>query len=214
MIARGRVAAVVLAAAVSTAAGGLGDRQVRVSIEFRQTGTNDRDSVQGAARIVINDGRLSGSGTNLATESRTTKTTRTSGIFTIVQDGGDSTLAVATRVPFEDVRFYRDYATGAGYLDRAIVFENVGTSLKVHAEVLSSRQIRLRLVPSVSYFSADGSGAIDFTDAATELVVEDGKPISIGGGTTQTEELTRRIFGYGRTRSESESSILLRAVLQ
>ena len=204
-------AAVLFAAAVSIAAS---DRHVRVSIEFRQTGTEDRDDLQGSGRIVIHDGRLGGSGTRIGAESRTTKVTRTSGIFTIVQDGGDSTLQVATRVPYEDVRFYRDYATGAGYATRAIAFENVGTSLKVHADVLSNRQIRLRLVPSVSYFSADGSGAIDFTDAATELVVEDGKPVNIGGGTTQTEELTRRIFGYGRARSESESSILLRAVLQ
>lgn len=209
--ARPRIAAIVLAALVSMAAG---DRQVRVSIEFRQTGTDDSTEIQGSGRIVVHDGRIGGSGTRLGTESRTTKVTRTSGIFTIVQDGGDSTLRVATRVPYEDVQFYRDYARGGGYAVRGVAFENVGTSLKVHAEVLSGRQIRLRLVPSVSYFSADGSGAIDFTDAATELVVEDGKPVTIGGGTTETEALTRRILGYGSSRSRSESSILLRATLE
>jgi len=209
--ARRRIAVVVAVALLSIAAG---DRHVRVSIEFRQTGKDDRTDVQGSGRIVVHDGRLGGSGTRIGTESRTTTVTRTSGIFTIVQDGGDSTLQVATRVPYEDVQFYRDYARGGGYAVRGIAFENVGTSLKVHADVLSGRQIRLRLVPSVSYFSADGSGAIDFTDAATELVVEDGKPVTIGGGTTETEALTRRILGYGSSRSQSESSIVLRANLQ
>ncbi len=206
-----RIAAVVVAALLVVAAG---DRQVRVSIEFRQTGSDDQTDLSGSARIVIHDGRLGGSGTRLGTESRTTKTTRTSGIFTIVQDGGDSTLMVASRVPYEDVQFYRDYAYGGGYVVRGIRFENVGTSLKVHADVLPNRRIRLRLVPSVSYFSADGSGAIDFTDAATELEVEDGKAVMIGGGTTETQAVTRRILGYGSSRSQSESSIQLRATLQ
>jgi type II secretory pathway component GspD/PulD (secretin) len=140
--------------------------------------------------------------------------TRSSGIFTIVQDGGDSMLRVATRVPYQDVQFYRDYATGAGYVTHGFAFEDVGTSVKVHADVLSDRRIRLRLVPTVSYFSATGSGAIEFTDAATELVVENGKPVEIGGGTTQTEEITRRILGQGSSTAESETSIVLRAVLQ
>ena len=210
---RSRLAAAIVAALVSIAAGAPGNRQVKVSIEFRQTGTDDQTDLQGSTRIVIHDGRV-GSGTRLGTESRTTKVTRTSGIFTIVQDGGDSTLNVAQRVPYEDVQFYRDYARGGGYAVRGVAFENVGTALKVHADVLPDRQIRLRLVPSVSYYSADGSGAIDFTDAATELVVVDGKPVTIGGGTTETEEVTRRILGYGSSRSKNESSILLRAVLQ
>ncbi len=210
---RERLAAAIFLVFLPAAAGAVGDRQVKVSVEFRQTGTDDRTGVQGNTRIVIRDGRVR-SGAGLGADSRTTKVTRTSGIFTIVQDGGDSTLSVAQRVPYEDVQFYRDYAHGGGYAVRGVTFENVGTSLKVHADVLSNRQIRLRLVPSVSYFSADGSGAIDFTDAATELVVEDGKPVTIGGGTTETEELTRRIFGYGSSRSQSESSIQLRAVLQ
>ena len=204
---------IVLVAAVgSSVAQGLGTRQVKVSIEFRQSGTEDRDALQGGLVIVERGGTAARAG--LGADSRTTKVVRSSGIFTLVQDGGDARLRVAARVPVADVRFYRDYATGAGYVVRDVAFQDVGTSLKVHAEVLSGNRIRLRLVPSVSYFSADGSGTIDFTDAATDLVVENGESVTIGGGTTQTEEITRRILGYGARRVQGESSILLTALLQ
>jgi type II secretory pathway component GspD/PulD (secretin) len=210
---RWRSLVLVLAVATgSAAAQGLGTRQVKVSVEFRQSGSEDRDALQGGLIIVERGGTAAGA--RLGADSRTTKVTRSSGIFTVVQDGGDASLRVAAQVPVEDVRFYRDYATGAGYVARGVVLQDVGTSLKVHAEVLAGDRIRLRLVPSVSYLSADGSGTIDFTDAATELVVENGRPVMLGGGTTRTEEVTRRILGYGARRVQGESTILLTAVLQ
>jgi Bacterial type II and III secretion system protein len=207
------LALVVLAVAVDCGAQSLGSRQVRVSIEFRDTGTTDTDVLDGSGRIVITERGAQRSAGSLGATSRTTRTTRSSGIFTIVQDGGESRLLVASRVPYEDVRFYRDYLTGAGYVARGVFFENVGTSLKVHADVFGSR-IRLRLVPTVSYLSTDGSGTIDVTDAATELEVESGKPVVIGGGTTDSNEITRRILGYRATTTRRESSMLLTAVIQ
>ena len=59
-----------------------------------------------------------------------------------------------------------NYALGLGYIERRIVFEDVGTSLRVGATILSDGQIRLRLTPRISYFSIDRPGAIDFTEAA------------------------------------------------
>jgi len=213
-----RLAALVAAFAVSLAtapllAGSSPTSQVRVSIEFRQSGSDDHDALQGSGVIISRGDGVRG-GTTLRGGSRTSHVTRTSGIFTIVQDGGDSLLRVATRVPYRDVEFYRDYATGAGYVAGGVVFQSVGTSLRVHADVLPDRRIRLHLVPRVSYFSADGSGAIDFTDAATDLVVDEGKPVDIGGSTTRSQEVVRRLFGYDSRSAESETSIMLRATFQ
>lgn len=191
----------------------LGARRVRVTIEFRNSATEESDDAQGTARVVIGERGPVRSRAGILGDSRTSRVTHSSGIFTIVQDGGDSQLRIATRVPYEDVAFYRSYATGAGYVSRTVAFQDVGTFLKVHADVLPDHQIRLRLVPRVSYFSADGSGAIDFTDATTEIVAESGKPMTIGGGTSRSNELTRRILGFGSRSSESESSVVLTAEL-
>jgi len=67
------------------------------------------------------------------------------------------------------------------YIERRIVFNDVGTSLRVNAASLPDGQIKLRLTPRISYFSVERPGAIDFTEAATELIVPNGQSVSLGG---------------------------------
>ncbi|MET0151028.1 MAG: hypothetical protein ABW298_00250 [Candidatus Binatia bacterium] len=205
------LAGIVLAGAAG--AQGLGTKQVRVSVDFRESDTTEASDVQGSGGVIVTERRSGGVG-RLGLDSRTVRSSHRSGIFTIVQDGGDSVLRVATRVPYEEVQFYRDLLTGGGYVAHGVRFESVGTSLKVHADVLDERRIRLRLVPTLSYFSSDGSGAIELTDASTDLVVEDGIPVVIGGGTNQSEAIVQRILGRRSTSTASESSIELLATLQ
>ena len=89
--------------------------------------------------------------------------TQTQGIFTVVQDGGESTLLVATQVPYSQVTLYRDWLTGAGLVASSVQFKDVGTSLKVRATILPGNQVRVRVTPSVSWFSADTAGSIEVT---------------------------------------------------
>jgi hypothetical protein len=205
------LAALVLANAAG--AQGLGTKQVRVTVDFRESGTTEASDLQGSGGVIITERRSGGVG-RLDLDSRTVRSSHRSGIFTIVQDGGDSMLRVATNVPYEEAQFYRDLLTGGGYVARSVRFQSVGTSLKVHADVLDQRRIRLRLVPTVSYFSPDGSGAVELTDASTELVVEDRVPVVIGGGSNQSEAIVQRILGRRSTSTASESSIELIAALQ
>jgi type II secretory pathway component GspD/PulD (secretin) len=65
-----------------------------------------------------------------------------------------------------------------------VVFSDVGTALRVRAATLWDGQIQLRLTPRISYFSVERPGAIDFTEAATELIVPNGQPVSLGGATS------------------------------
>jgi len=191
----------------------LGAKQVRVAVEFRQSGKTEGTEIQGSGGVIITERRSGGAG-RLGLDSQTTRSSIHTGIFTVVQDGGDSMLRVATRVPYEEAQFYRDLLTGGGYLAPGVRFENVGTSLKVHADVLDEKRIQLRLVPTFSYFSPTGSGAIELTDASTDLVVEDRVPVMIGGSTTQAESIVSRILGRGSSRSESETSVALTATVQ
>jgi type II secretory pathway component GspD/PulD (secretin) len=139
---------------------------------------------------------------------------RSTGIFTPVQDGGESILSVSTKVPYSEAGYYYNYAAGHGYLQRNIVFNDVGTSLRVSATVLADNQIRVRLTPRISYFSAERSGAIDFTEATTELVVPSGQPVSLGGSTTQVHEITWQILGYRDRTSTGETNLVLTATIQ
>jgi hypothetical protein len=188
-------------------------RQVKVLVESQQSGTQNQEAVQGSGSVIIRRGNVQPSGRVTAGDTRTT-VQRSTGIFTLVQDGGESILSVATTVPYNQVGYYYNYAAGVGYIQRQIVFTDVGTSLRVSASLLSDNQIRVRLTPRISYFSAERSGTIDFTEATTELIVPSGQPVSLGGSTTNIHEITRQILGYRDRSSSSETNLVLTATIQ
>lgn len=189
-------------------------RRVKVSIEFRQTGTQSREMVQGSGRVIITEKGSARASGRLGADSRETRVEQSTGIFTVVRDGGEATLTVATQVPYPQVTFYRDYATGAGYVATGVKFRDVGTSLKVAASILPGNQVRVRLTPTISFFAPDRSGTIEFTEASTELVVPSGRPLVVGGTTSELHELTRQILGFRERQAGSETTIILTATIQ
>ena len=188
-------------------------RNIKVVLDSQQTENLNREAVQGSGSVVIRRGTVNPSGRIIAGERRTT-VQRSNGIFTLVLDGGESILTVATRVPQSQVGYYQNYALGIGYIERQISFTDVGTSLRVQATSLPDGQIKLRLTPRISYFSVERPGAIDFTEAATELVVPNGQAVSLGGSTSNVHELTRQILGYRDRTSSNETNLTVTATLQ
>jgi Bacterial type II and III secretion system protein len=188
-------------------------RQIKVLVESQQSGAQSQESLQGSGSVIIRKGNVYPSG-RVTGGDRQTTVQRSTGIFTLVQDGGESILSVATQVPYSQTAYYYNYAVGSGYIQSQIVFTNVGTSLRVNAGILPDNQIRVRLTPRVSYFSAERSGAIDFTEATTELIVPSGQPVSLGGSTTNVHEVTRQILGYRDRTSSSETNLTLTATIQ
>jgi Bacterial type II and III secretion system protein len=180
-------------------------KQVRVSFEFRQTSTQNRDAVDGSGR------RSSG---RVGMDSTQRRVQTSTGMFTIVHDGGESTLLVASQIPYSQVTYYRDYLTGAGYVTTGVQFKDIGTSLKVGAVILPGNQVKVRLTPTISWLSADRAGVIEVNEASTELVVPSGRPVLLGGATTQTHELTRRILGYRASDSATETTMALTATIR
>lgn len=190
-----------------------GRQQIKVLLETQQSASQSGEVLQGSGSVIIRRGNVQPLGRLSATE-RDTTVQRSTGIFTLVQDGGESILTVATRVPYNQIIFYREYATGAGHITRSVAFNEVGTSLKVSAAILPGSQVQVRLTPRISYFSPDRSGAIDFTEASAELVVPNGQPVFFGGSNTKMHEVTRQILGFADRTSASETSLVLTAIIQ
>ena len=208
-----RVVLVLIAAAAVVAAPAVAQtpRQIRVDVQFRQTGTENRDAAGAAGGVIITPrGGVRPRG-GAGAGSTDTRVQRSTGIFTLVQDGGESTLTVASQVPYQQIAFYRDYATGAGYVASGVAFRDVGTALKVRASLLPDDRIRVRLTPTISYFSADGSGTIEFTEATTDVIVPNGRAVVLAGSTTDTHAVTRQILGIAREQSTSETTVVLTA---
>jgi len=188
-------------------------RQVKVVLEFQQKGLDSRQGVQGQGGVIVQDGKARGRG-GIAAQDTTTRTTRSDGVFTIVQDGGTSSMMVASEVPYTVLSWFRDYATGQGYAAQATAWQRVGTTLVVRPTILPDGQIRVRLTPQVSYFSPQGDGSIEFNESATEVIVPNGRAMRIGGSTRGINQVTRQILGYREQQSSSESSFILTATIQ
>ena len=209
----------VLALTLVLFSGSLGDvaaqsgKQVRVSFEFRQSTTQSRDAVAGGGGVIVTDQGTRSSG-RVGIDSTQRRVQSSSSIFTIVQDGGQSMMLVASQIPYSQVTYYRDYLTGAGYVTGGVEFKDVGTSLKVGAAILPGNQVKVRLTPTISWLSADRSGVIEANEASTELVVPSGRPVVLGGSATQTHELTRRILGYRASDTATETTMALTATIR
>jgi hypothetical protein len=170
--------------------------------------------VQGGGSVIITERGPRRARGGLGAASTERRVRRSTGIFTLVADGGESILTVATQVPVPQIAFYRDYATGAGQLATGVAFRDVGTALRVQAGLLPDRQVRVRLTPRISYVAADGSGVLEFTEAATELVVPSGRPVVLGGVSAQTHAVLRQVLGVGHERASSETTVVLTATVQ
>jgi hypothetical protein len=103
--------AVSIALAVVVPAAAQSGRQVKVLLEFTQQTQGSRQGVQGQGGIVVQERRgnprIRGRG-GLAVEDTTTRVTRSSGLFTVVQDGGAGSIMVA-----------QDVSRGSGWAPRS-----------------------------------------------------------------------------------------------
>jgi Bacterial type II and III secretion system protein len=192
-------------------------RQVKVVLEVQQQGRDSRQGVQGGGGIIVQekrgDTRVRGRG-GVGVEDTTTRTTRTTGIFTVVQDGGTGTMLVAQEIPSPQLAYFYDYAVGKGYAAQGIAWQRVGTALTVRPTVLRDGQIRVRLTPQISYFTPGGGGSIEITEASTELIVPNGRRVQFGGATSGLHEVVRQILGYRERQSSAETSMALTATIQ
>jgi hypothetical protein len=220
VIAPGRLPVITLALTALVVAAPLGaqsNRNVKVLLEFTQQTQGSRQGVQGQGGIVVQEGRgaprVGGRG-GLAVEDTTTRVTRSSGLFTVVQDGGAGSIMVAQDVPYQQMAYYHDYATGKGHVAPGVAWQRVGTALAVRPLILPGNQIRVRLTPVISYFTPGGGGTIEVVEAATDVIVPNRGRLQIGGATGSLHAITRQILGYGSQQSSQETALTLTATIQ
>jgi hypothetical protein len=217
----GRLIAALLAAGLLAVTAGpvaaQSGRQVKVLLEFTQQQQAGRQGVQGRGGVIVEErsGNMRARGRGgLAVEETTTRVTRSSGLFTVVQDGGVGSILVAQDVPFQQVAYYRDYATGQGHVAAGVAWQRVGTALAVRPVILPGNQIRVTLTPVISFFTAGGGGTIEVVEAATELIVPHGGRLQFAGGTGSLHAVTRQVLGYRTEQASQESALTLTATIQ
>jgi hypothetical protein len=211
------VSMTLIALAVAAPVAAQSGRQVKVLLEFKQQTQGGRQGVQGQGGIVVEerrgDPRVRGRG-GLGVEDTTTRVTRSSGLFTVVQDGGAGSIMVAQDVPYQQMAYYHDYATGKGHVAQGVAWQRVGTALMVRPVILPGNQIRVTLTPVISYFTPGGGGTIEVVEAATDVIVPNGGRLQFGGSTGSLHAITRQVLGYRSQQSSEESALTLTATIQ
>jgi hypothetical protein len=207
--------ALIVLAAVPVAA--QSNRQVKVLLEFKQQTQGDRQGVQARGGVIVEErsGNMRARGRGgLAVEETTTRVTRSSGLFTVVQDGGAGSIMVAQDVPYQQMAYYYDYATGKGHVAQGVAWQRVGTALMVRPVILPGNQIRVTLTPVISYFTPGGGGTIEVVEAATDVIVPNRGRLQFGGSTGSLHAITRQILGYRSQQSSEETALTLTATIQ
>lgn len=204
-------------ALASTPAGAQSARQVKVLLEFNQQTQASRQGLGGQGNVIVEqrrtgDPRVRGRG-GFAVEDTTTRITRSSGIFTVVQDGGAGSILVAQAVPAPQLAYYHDYATGRGYVAQGVAWQQVGTALAVRPVILPGNQIRVTLTPVISYFTPGGGGTIEMAEAATQFVVPNGGRLQIGGNTGSLHAVTRRVLSYRAEQASQDTALTVSATI-
>jgi hypothetical protein len=189
-----------------------------VVLEFQQQAQGSRQGVQGQGNVIVEqrrsgDPRVRGRG-GLAVEDTTTRITRSSGLFTVVLDGGAGSIMMADDVPTPQLAYYYDYATGKGYVAQGVAWQRVGTALSVRPVILPGNQIRVTLTPVISYFTPSGGGTIEVVEAATQLIVPNGGRIQFGGSTGSLHAVTRQVLGYRNEQSSQDTALTVSASIQ
>ncbi len=187
---------------------------VKVSVEFRQEGQRAQRGIEvkgkgpGGTVIQVDPKGVTGSARVQVQESQRTVRRRVES-FLLVQDGGEASLTVVEQVP--EVVWFQQYARRHSYITQAVVFRQVGTFLAVRPTILPDKRIRVKITPQISYRSGQGHGTIELVEASTEVVVQPGQPITIGGTEGRGEVMRQFLLGYERVNQASQVSIVLTA---
>jgi hypothetical protein len=189
-------------------------RNVKVAVQFERTSDSRTEGADASGRLIVTERKVSGRG-RVTVEDTSTRIRQTTSIFSIIQDGAEGRLLVATEVPYPEVAFFYDYATGRGYLARGVQFHQVGAALIVRPVVLPNGSIRVRVTPHITYLAANGGGGeVEFTEATTELIVRSGVPVTMAGAATGLHAVTRRILGYRAAQTAADTTMVLTATVQ
>lgn len=187
---------------------------VKVTVEFRRTGQTTqsggdlRGTGPGGTIIQVTPQGVRGSAQVRAQESQQ-RVRQTVASFLFVQDGAEGRLAVVEQSP--EVVWFQQYVRRFNYITAGVVFREVGTSFLVRPTLLPNKTIRLKITPQLSYRTGEGEGTIELVDASTEVVVQSGQPVTIGGSDRDGEVVRQFLLGYERVNRTGQVSIILTA---
>jgi|SRR5688572_20414575 len=131
----------------------------------------------------------------------------------LVLSGGEGEIRVAEETPYAEWLF--TWGTGRGLWARGTSWHDVGTSMSVVPTVLADGRIHLRITPQLSYRAGGDKGRVAVHQLSTEVVVDAGEEISLGGLPFADQEFSERFFiGLHREHGRQHVDVRVRASVE
>lgn len=186
---------------------------VRIEVRYRGEGadTESSASVSGRGRVVFGNGptRSSVRIQPQVTESSSTLTSTTAQQI-LVSSGRQASIFVGESVPY--LEWIMDYGIRCGLFAQQVAWQQVGATLVAEPFVIGEGpMIRVRLTPELSGLVNGNPYRTRFTSVATEVVVSDGVPFSLGGLNENKDFYSRFLVGVSKTGARKTLDIELTA---
>lgn len=185
-------------------------KNIQINVDFGSSGTSYQNEfgVRQRGPIVIRNGEVHGTFDGRFSNRSTTTTENTTQML-VAMDGRSATLRVGERVPY--ISWLMEYGHRHGYIREVeIEWKEVGSFLAVEPTIIGPGLIRVRLIPELSGRLTNGDRqSIQFTHLATEVVVSDGQPISIGGFSKDKDFSSKFLIGRSPGGKSQKTTITL-----
>ena len=186
-------------------------KNVRIEVRFNEASTRRHSGagVTAGGGIVLGSG---GTRTTLAVlprlESTTTVLSSDVTQTLLVMSGREAALRVGESVPYAE--WLLDYGFQWGYLQERIAWRDVGASLVVEPTVIGNGpMIQVRLTPELSGLVDGNPYHIRISRVATEVTVQDGQTIQIGGLNKDEDFYSHFLVGFDSGGNQQSLDISL-----
>ncbi len=154
-------------------------------------------------------------------DSSTSRRSGSAAQFVVVASGSEAAISIGKAIPYE--RWFLAYAQQQGLVSGETGWREVGSRLAVRPTAIAGgSKVRLEVVPELDYLLDRGGrgrkggerrGSIVVAGAATELVVDSGQEVRVGGSEESEEFYERFLVGYDRQRRVRTVDIFIRATV-
>lgn len=188
------------------------NQNVRIQVSFKDHTSSDAESLNGRFRIggvtVIppehSEGRFRSENSSLSSLVQQEL---------LIISGGRGSLLVATEVPYEE--WLWSYGLQQGFwITSSIRWKDVGAKLIVEPYVMGNK-VRVRLIPEFSYLIDNRRLSTIVEQLTTEVIVESGQEIDLGGIPAQDHEFySRFLVGYDIRHERRSLHITLKPTIE
>jgi len=174
---------------------------VQIQVRFRES-SSERDrgfSVPGGGGVVIRDDETRGI-ISIQPEVRDmlTETTGDTRQTLLVASGREGSIRVGERVPYID--WISEYGWRGGYIETSLQWQEVGSFLAVTPTIMGDgKTIHVRLIPELRGLVDGNPYRVQFAGLATEVMVQDGVTMTVGGAGNDETFYSRFLVGMNRS---------------